>query len=267
MAKQNPKSRARNRGTHRKPPRSRDTALDDRAREILQLTALLLARCDYSRTEMQRHFEQAIASIPEWVGAPGGDQRVSNHIVGEVLTRWHLLPRYSLHGRPRPLPAEGRLSLTSLIRSITRRVDPHHIRDQLISAQSVSFENGMYLPAERALRVRHDPRLLSRHHVRIVRQLLRTVEGNARRQEDLRRFEFITTGIIPRAVFADFVAAQGKSALNFLFDVDREFLSHSVAPIPRSDQIEMSVGVIFSDDRPLPPLTAPANLPGEETGG
>jgi len=267
MAKLKPTVRTRKSNARRTPSRAPEIVLDDRARELLQLTALLLARCNYSRAQMQSTFERALASLPDWIGVSGGGAGLPNDIPGEVLTRWHLLPRYSLHGQPRPLPAEGRLSLTSLIRSISRRVDPRHIRDQLISTQSVRFDKGLYLPQERALRLRRDPRLQSRHHVRIVRYLLRTVEGNARREEGLRRFEFITAGVVPRALFADFAAAQGKSALRFLEEVDRDLLLHSVTPVAKSEQIEMAVGVIFSDNRPLPPLTAPPNPLVEESGG
>ena len=265
MAKLNSKARVR-KADARRPSGSSGTALDARAREILQLTALLLARCNYSRTQMQHDFERALASIPEWVGVGAAGAGIPNDIPGEVLTRWHLLARYSLQGQPRPLPFEGRLSLTSLIRSISHRVDPRQIRDQLIQTQSVSFKKGLYRPEERALRLRRDPRLLSRHHVRIVRYLLRTVEGNARREESLRRFEFITTGIVPRELFSDFATAQGKLALSFLTEVDREFLSQPLARVPKSDQIQMAVGVIFSDDRPLPPLTACPDKPREDAG-
>lgn len=256
-----------NKKTRRGPTPVPSIPLDDRAQEILQLTALLLARCNYSRVDLQRSFERALASIPGWVGAEGRDGGAPNDIPGEVLTRWHLLPRYSLDGQPRPLPAEGRLSLTSLIRSISRRADPRLIRAQLISTQSVRFDRGLYLPQERALRLRRDARLQSRHHIRIVRYLLRTVEGNARREEALRRFEFITAGAVPRELFSKFAAAQGESALRFLEEVDRDFLLHSVTPVSKSNQVQMAVGVIFSDDRPLPPLTEPQNPSAKESGG
>jgi hypothetical protein len=239
-------------------PVNPEVALDGRAKEILELTVLLLARRNYSRDQMRQHFEKALAATPAWVGDEAGGAVDPDDVPGEVLTRWHLLRRYSLDGKPRPLPAKGRLSLTSLIRSISRRVEPQLILDYLTSTNAVRLDKGLYLPQERAIRLRRDPRLQRLHHVRVVRYLLRTVEGNARRQEDLRRFELIAEGVVPHRTYHGLAAEHEKSALSFLEEVDRDFLIHSESPIPEREKLRMAVGVMFSDNRPLPPLRAPS---------
>jgi hypothetical protein len=256
MAKAKQKRSVRDSDPQAETPVHTEIALDGRAKEILELTVLLLARRNYSRDQMRQHFEKALTATPAWVGDGAGGAVDPDDIPGEVLTRWHLLRRYSLDGKPRPLPVKGRLSLTSLIRSISRQVDPQLILNYLTSTNAVRLEKELYLPQERAIRLRRDPRLQRLHHVRLVRYLLRTVEGNARRQEELRRFELIAEGVVPRSQYQGLAEEHGKSALSFLEEVDRDFLMHSETPLPERDKLRMAVGVFFSDNRPLPPLRA-----------
>jgi hypothetical protein len=236
--------------------------LDDAASDIIDLTVLLLARRNYSRVQMLERFQKSLACTPHWVGDDAGFEDDPEDVPGEVLSRWHLLPRYTLNGKPRPLPARGRLSVTSLIRSISRRVNPQLILEYLTNTGALKQEKDLHLPQERSMPLQNDPRLQRIHHVRVVRNLLRTVEGNARQRGG--RFQRVAEGVVPVGECERLIEEHKDSALNLLQTVDANFSLHSASDIPETDRRRMSVSVTFSDDRPLPPL---ASVPARSRQG
>jgi hypothetical protein len=102
------------------------------------------------------------------------------------------------------------------------------------------------------------PRLQRIHHVRVVRNLLRTVEDNGRQRGG--RFQRVTEGVVSVSDCQRLSDEHKDSALELLQTVDANFLLNSGTEIPEADKLRMSVSVTFSDDRPLPPL-APISAP------
>lgn len=254
MAKAKSPSDAGKRRSARGLSRQAEIPLDDIAREVLELTILLLARRNYSRAAMRDEFERYLRSTPHWVGAEFPSKERLQDIPGEVLTRWHLLPRYVAGGNPRPLPAKGRLSVASLVRTIDRRADPDAILRSLTETAAVIQDKHLYLPRGRLNQLRHNSHLQRIHHVGVVLSLLRTVEGNARQLAEFRQFQFVSDGVVRSdqyQVLADEFAA---SAEQLLKTVDAALFRQAPADVPAEERRRMSVSVHFSDDRPLPAL-------------
>lgn len=238
--------------------------LDDLGNEIVTLTVLLLRRRNYRKEQIRRAVEAALDSTPAWVGELTGAAKAPGHLTGEVLTRWHLLPRYCRKGEPRALRMTGRLSFTSLVRSISRKADPAIILQQLVAAGAVRREGNEWVPTERELSLRNDPRAMAYHHTKIIRSALKTVEGNIRRREDLRQFEFSTFADVPSRIYREVAAAHRELGINFLLSLDQSFLQFSENSDPLEEKLGVGASLIFSDGRPLPPLTPPDDPSGDE---
>jgi hypothetical protein len=242
-----------------------ELSLDSWTKEIIRLTLLLLLRrvsrkqWDLRRYKQKllRYFKRALDSIPDWVGDEAGGLDSCDDIAGEVLTRWSLLPQFTRDGLPRPLPEKGRVSLTSLIRSISETANPPEVIASLARTKSIDLEGGLYSQTLRHMELRHQPHLQRWHHVRLVLRVLRTVEGNARRQEVLRRFEFMSVGQVPRQAYSALKEQIGEQAHGFLETVDDTVLS-SNRSAPNASTMEFGVAVIQCDERPLPPLQEPS---------
>src|SRR5260370_23592951 len=98
-------------------------ALDAISRETIELFASLLARWDLPRQAVWRYLKECLDTLPASLGTTSDPSpRIKrDHVPGDVLTQWHMLPRYVHNGGPRPLPATGPgPSVASIVRRVGR---------------------------------------------------------------------------------------------------------------------------------------------------
>lgn len=254
MVRRKSKQGSRKEHLNSRNARSAETPLDDVAREIIDLTILLFARRNYRRRDIQEYFLRALKSTPKWVASEMNFPEDPEDIPGEVLTRWYLRPEFSVNGSPRPLAATGRNSIASLVRSINERMDPKVILDYLVNTGSILQEQDKYLPKERFVHLRHDPRLQRIHHVQVVLSLLRTVEGNARRQKHLQRLQRVAVGAVRPDQLSQVLRELEEPANGLLSSADSILFRRSNEGTLDDEKLRVSLSVHVSENRPLPPL-------------
>jgi hypothetical protein len=233
--------------------------MDTAALESIELFALLLARCNFSRSQALEHFRFCFDELSASVGLPSGaDDDVAEdvYVPAEVLTQWHLVAQYvQKDGRPRALRANGTgFTVASLVRRVDPRADPEQILKYLLSIRAVTRVGNRYIPRDRIARHRFSPRLQRIHHFLAVLALLRTVEGNVRQDRQTRQYQFTTDGTIPENQLVDFRKDMAEVGDQTLVFADEAMFRLSTSPRRGESAIPVTLGVFMSEGRPLPSL-------------
>lgn len=246
--------------------------MDSAALESIELFALLLARCNFSRTEALEHFRFCLDQLPATVGFPGDSDEApaeDHYVPAEVLTQWHLLPQYvQKDGQPRALRANGAgLTVASIVRRVHPRSNPEQILKYLLSIRAVTRVGNRYIPRERIARHRLSPRLQRIHHFLAVLALLRTVENNARQDAKTRQYQFTTDGSIPESQLVEHRKDMAEVGDQTLMFADEAMFRRSVKPRRGERAIPVTLGVFMSEGRSLPSLlTNPAGAAAARSG-
>jgi hypothetical protein len=235
--------------------------LDALAKEAIELFALLLARCNYSRDAIMALFTQALTELPFSVGAvsdnqaptfaPDQDSEQSlvkeDSVPARVLTEWHLTPPYILNGYPRALPLQGGVSFRSLVRRIDRAANAKNILEILLKTGSVRRSGSRVVPTGRVVHLRHSPPLQRMHHLQVIVGLLRTVEVNVRKPLAEHLFQFATEGLIPISQRAAFIEEMTDICNEILKQGDNSLHRRANAGAPGEELLRMMISISFSD--------------------
>jgi hypothetical protein len=243
-------------------PYAGEAPLDAIAREAIELFALLLTRCNFSRRSAARYFENCLNALPLSVGLPS-DSLVApakDHVPADVLTQWHLLPQYVLNGQPRPLRAKGsRASVASIVRRVNPRSDPDRILEYLLSIGAVKRVGDLYIPRERIVQHRLSPRLQRIHHARLAVSLLRTLERNTRQSTQGRWYQFATDGTVPESQLEDFSKQMWEASDQMLMLADAALFRRALTRRRGERSVPVTLGIFMSEGRRLAPLHGSAS--------
>jgi hypothetical protein len=183
----------------------------------------IVARCGATPPDIVRAVRSAGAEIPaSWAGRA---QRVTREIEGaaHVLTVWFSEAAYvDPFGKPRALPLEGpSRSVTALVRSVDRRFDPREVLAYLVRCGAIRREGKRYVPRARALHVRGARGPDYFHTLRVLTNMLATLEHNIQPKRAARGwFEYFTENrqfpVRAREGLDKYVAMLGKEMLSRL---------------------------------------------------
>jgi hypothetical protein len=245
-----------------RPPSEAQRPLDAAAEEAIDLFALLLARCDYSRDAILDRLTHALDDLPESVGAAAtvteeksrtegsdGEKTVSaeDGVPARVLTEWHLSTPYIMEGRPRALPLQGRISFRSLVRRVDRKAHAPEILQILLNTGSVEKHGRQIIPTGRVVHLRHSPLLQRMHHVQMILGLLRTVEVNVSKPLAQHLFQFATEGLIPISQREAFIEEMTSICNEILKQGDNSLHRRANAGARGEKLLRMMISISFSD--------------------
>ena len=163
--------------------RSRASSLSEPARQALGHVVQILAHGGSKPEDIVSGVFEECERIPRHWSA--GARRAEAHRAprkiygaGHVLTIWFSEAAYlDANGRPRPLPLEGgSRSVTALVRSVDRKLDPREVLTYLVRNRAVGREGRRYVPRKRFLRVRGTQGYLST--LRTLNNMLGTIQHN-----------------------------------------------------------------------------------------
>jgi len=234
------------------PPRPLDAA----AREVIELFALVLARCNLSRSEASQHFKKILDSLPASLGAVSDSREdlERDGVPADVLTVWHMQPEYVSNGQPRPLPARGAaLSVASIVRQVSRTAKPADVLEYLIRIGAVKQVGNLYLPVDRVVQHRLSPRLQRLHHLRVAAALLRTLERNARQDGTTRWYQFATDGTIPASQREGCAQEIWEASNQTLMLADSLMFRRSQKRKPNEPLVPVTLGIFWSEADPRIP--------------
>ncbi len=178
-------SRPHTSGGHRAPRagrgrKSRPSPLSGTSRDAVSRFVRILARCGAAPQDIVREVRTACRGIPKaWATQdPQSTREIGD--AAHVLTIWFTeLDYLDPFGKPRPLPLEGtRESVTSLVRSVDRRLDAREVLAYLLRGRAVWRRGTRYVPRARALLLRGAQGPSYFRALRVLANMLGTLEHN-----------------------------------------------------------------------------------------
>ena len=177
----------------------------------------ILARCGATSPDIVRAVRRAAVQIPaSWAARAGRVTREMEH-APHVLTLWFSEAAYQdPFGKPRPLPFDGpSRSVATLVRSVDRRFDPREVLTYLMRCGAVRREGRRYVPQGRYLDIRGAGGPDYFHTLRLLTNLLATLEHNLQVKPPARGwFVYVAENrqfpVRARAALDKYVARLGK---------------------------------------------------------
>jgi hypothetical protein len=237
-----------------------EAPLDLVAREAIELFALLLARCNFSREAAGEEFKRCLLLLPEEIGHPPAAEsepaQDDHYVPAEVLTQWHLLPQcVAGDGQPRALRAKGPgLTVASIVRRVQRRANPDHVLEYLLRVRAVRAVGSRFIPRERIVRHRVSSRQQRRDNLLSALALLRTVERNVRQDGQGRWYQYTTDANIPESQCVVFAQEMREVSDQTLQTADEAMFRRRLTRMRGERNLPMTVGVFMSEGQPLPSL-------------
>jgi len=236
--------------TARQRRRVRGRALDELAKEAIDLCAWVVARCGYSPAESSRRFKWRCDEIPASIIGRGQGTSTSTDLAAHVLTIWRNDGNYLFpNGDPRPLGPRGPApSIEALVRRVDRSLEFEDAMSYLLNTGSLRRVGTRYVP--RDVMVAHPGNSASQqaHHMRALVDFLRNLDHNtkAERWED-RWFQYSADNLhVPRDQLPVFHGYARKSGGIFLMDKDTLMYRLAQARRPGEPTVPVSIGVYIS---------------------
>jgi hypothetical protein len=221
-------------------------------RELLDALARLLHAHGIPPAQLQRTFTEICRQLKSQPVPAKNTHPLP--VLAQFIAEWHRNPRYlDTHGAPRPLPARGARSLTTLSREVHPQTDPRTALAALKSNRAITSTPKGYLPTGRRIVFAGDD--ARAHGLTVVGDLLRTLSRNlSADRRTLRLFECTAThAAVPENQLARLDAQVRPSAVDWLWRSHGVLTRLSRTP-SRAGRVRMGVSVfVFADPSSTPP--------------
>lgn len=190
---------------------------------IVQLLAQKIRAGD-SLTEVRAMVKICLEEAVISAGKRPKSRGLGIHRLGSILRTWHTeAPYLTYDGLPRPLPTEGRLSLSSLIRRYyaSDRLNP--VFKRLLDAKLIRRHgNDEWMPVGRTARIAQVTPESLEHVSQGIARYVQTVNRNvtAKHEQDLLFERSCQVNNLPASEFNSFRDYVGQQAIAFLTSVD-----------------------------------------------
>jgi hypothetical protein len=214
----------------------------------------ILGRCGATPQDIVQAVRRAAVEIPDsWVARAGRLTREMEY-APHTLTRWFSEAAYlDPLGRPRALPLEGPTrSVAALVRSVDPRFDPREVLRYLVRGGAIRREGKRYIPRGRALFIRGAGGPDYFHTLRVLTNMLATLEHNLQVKPPARGwFVYVTENrefpVRARKALDKYVAMLGKQ---MLFRLDEYMNRRELSRRPGEPTLPVGVGMhLWEEDK------------------
>jgi hypothetical protein len=231
----------------------------------------ILARCGATSPDIVRAVRRAAVRIPASWSARAARVTREMEYAPHVLTLWFSEAAYQDPlGKPRPLPFEGpSRSVAALVRSVDRRFDPREVLTYLTRCGAVRREGRRYVPRGRYLDIRGAGGPDYFHTLRVLTNLLATLEHNLQVKPPARGwFVYVAENrqfpVRARPALDKYVARLGK---DMVYRVDAYMHRREVTQRPGEATMRVGVGMhLWEEDAKATRVGSGRRSPTESSG-
>jgi Family of unknown function (DUF6502) len=233
-----------------------NSSLDGQALEAIECFARILSRCGIEPENIVAAVREACERVPAaWVEKGGAaDPEIAD--AAHVLTMWFTDPVYlDSNGTPKWLPRSGsNHSLHRLIEKVDDRLDSREVVAYLIRTGAVVRKGARYQPRARALLLRGVRGPDHFRTLRVLLNMLRTLEHNVRPKKKVRGlFEYFAENPqFPAGSRQAFDRRLDRLGKEFLLQVDADMHRRARRRRTGDPTVRIGVGVYrFEEDDDL----------------
>lgn len=244
------------------PRRDGTASLGTTSLEAVDRFVRILARCGGAPGDIDVAVRAACRRIPKaWrVRARGAKREISD--AAHVLTLWFTEPAFlDPLGEPRPLPLRGSSqSLAALVRSVDSRLDAREVLRYLLLTGAVRPAGARYVPRARSVLLRGARGPDYFRTLRVLANMLRTLEHNVRPQRVVRGwFEYFAENPrFPASARAAFDARVNRLGKEFLYRLDAYMRRREIRRRPGEPTVRLGLGMHLWEDAGSRPQGASA---------